>query len=144
MGPERNEVTTTTQVVKSPRSKSSHKGSDIEVTQTATRGRPRRRSVSTTVTASAAANPHQHPTNPQHFLRIHTHSNEVNVGTTDTSLVSSTRQHSSSPSDGMILTAAGLRDTISSEHKYEENSNVVILDGLNDMTNDSNVYLATS
>ena len=146
--PNRNEVTTTP-VVKSPRSKSSHKGSEIEVTHTTSRGRPRRRSISNTVTAAATAsvNPHQqHQTNPQHFLRIHTHSNEVNVGTTDTSLVSSTtRQHSSSPSDGMILTAAGLRDTISSEHKYEENSNVVILgDGLNDMTNDSNVYLATS
>ena len=146
--PNRNEVTTTP-VVKSPRSKSSHKGSEIEVTHTTSRGRPRRRSISNTVTAAATAsvNPHQqHQTNPQHFLRIHTHSNEVNVGTTDTSLVSSTtRQHSSSPSDGMILTAAGLRDTLSSEHKYEENSNVVILgDGLNDMTNDSNVYLATS
>lgn len=146
--PHRNEyTTTTTQVVKSPRSKSSHKGSEIEVTAATTsngRGRPRRRSVSNTTKVTSQSNPQ--PPHPQHYLRIHTHSNEVNVGTTDTSLVSSTtRQHSSSPSDGMILTAAGLRDTLSSEHKYdEENSNVVILDGLNDLTNDSNVYLATS
>ena len=132
--PNRNENVT---VVKSPRSKSSHKGSsEMEVT-THQRGRPRKRDIST------ANNPQ---TNPQHYLRIHTHSNEVNVGTTESSLISTVtgRQHSSSPSDGMILTAAGLRDTISSEHKYnEENSNVVILDGMNDM-NDSNVYLTTS
>ena len=82
------------------------------------------------------------PQQPQHYLRIHTHSNEVNVLTTSTTTsTSQPRQHSRSPSDGMILTASVLRDTMSSEN------NVVIVDGLHPNDNaavNNSVYLTTS
>ncbi len=120
---------------------------------------------------------------PQHYLRIHTNSNnpnnaapvpvpEVGVGgATSSTLLSSSlnrRQFSQSPSDGMILTAAGLRDTFSAEKQElglpmpasTKSSNVVIVDGNNPFNEGNNnnssptnksldlrangVYLATS
>lgn len=94
------------------------------------RGRPRKRSNNVN-----SSKPH---TNPQHYLRIHTSqpNNATSVGGPNngpSSLVQASR--SISPSDGMILTASGLRDTLSSDK-----NNVVILDGLQDQ---ENVYLAT-
>ena len=104
------------------------------------RGRPRKRSNNVN---SSPAKPHN-ITNPQHYLRIHT--SQPNNATTSvgghpnnnngpSSLVQASQTRSISPSDGMILTASGLRDTLSSDK-----NNVVILDGLQDQ---ENVYLAT-
>ena len=94
------------------------------------RGRPRKRSTN--------VNSSKPQTNPQHYLRIHTTTSQnPNAANSTvggpTSLVQTSR--SISPSDGMILTASGLRDTLSSDKP-----NVVILDGLQDQ---ENVYLAT-
>ena len=99
------------------------------------RGRPRKRSNNVN---SSSSKPHQ-ITNPQHYLRIHTSqpnnaSSLVGGHPHPTSLVQTSR--SISPSDGMILTASGLRDTLSSD----KTNAVVILDGLQDQ---ENVYLAT-
>ena len=100
------------------------------------RGRPRKRSNN--VNSATSKQPHNNITNPQHYLRIHTSqpNNATSVGgpkNGPSSLVQASR--SISPSDGMILTASGLRDTLSSDK-----NNVVILDGLQDQ---ENVYLAT-
>ena len=117
------------------------------------RGRPRKRSAN----VNSKNKPHQHQTthhqscNPQHYLRIHTSSNStqpnaasanpnnaggpIYQGLQGPSVVPLQASRSISPSDGMILTASGLRDTMSSEKP-----NVVILDGLQDQ---ENVYLAT-
>ena len=107
------------------------------------RGRPRKRSNN--VNSATSKQPHNNITNPQHYLRIHT--SQPNNATTSvgghpnnngpSSLVQASQTRSISPSDGMILTASGLRDTLSSENNK---NNVVILDGLQDQ---ENVYLAT-
>ena len=84
------------------------------------RGRPRKRN-----TNNAAAN----NVETRHYLRIHTQNNEV----------VNRKEHSRSPSDGMILTASGLRDNLS-EVKLE--NSVVIVDSC--LANDESVYLTTS
>ena len=61
--------------------------------------------------------------------------------------VNSRHEHSRSPSDGMILTASGLRDTMSMSHSDLNNSNVVIVDGTTSSglhNENDNVYLTTS
>ena len=145
--PKRDEV-----IHSSPRSKSSSKDE-------ARRGRSRNKRSSNNATKSAAASnaqPQVPHTNPKHYLRIHTttSSNTTNNRhipphmTSKEAMVEAMREvHSRSPSDGMILTASGLRDTMSSE-KFN-NSNVVIVDGgLNNRNHedlhDDSVYLTTS
>lgn len=72
---------------------------------------------------------------PQHYLRLHT---KASTSAKD----DPRKEHSKSPSDGMILTASGLRDMNATSASVDHN-NVVIVDGLHHAVDD-NVYLTTS
>ncbi len=124
----------------SPRSKSSTKEASASTTEAA-RGRSRKRTANAN---SAMTNSSSKPqTNPKHYLRINTQQQPPRLSEAEAAQIR--KEHSRSPSDGMILTASGLRDTVSSE-KFE-NSNVVIVDGglrLEDEDVASGVYLTTS
>ena len=121
--PQRSDLETASASIRGRRSKSSSKEQLVS-----SRGRSRKRS--TTVNSKK-----QPQTNPQHLVRIHTAASAGGHNGTLRSL---------SPSDGMILTASGLRDTMSESYDH----NVVIVDGLNDTTTNgmmnNNVYLTTS
>lgn len=73
---------------------------------------------------------------PQHYLRLHT---KAAVAKAE----DSRKEHSKSPSDGMILTASGLRDMNNSAAAIAGHNNVVIVDGVHHAVDD-NVYLTTS
>ncbi len=124
----------------SPRSKSSTKEASASTSEAA-RGRSRKRTANAN---SAMTNSSSKPqTNPKHYLRINTQQQPPRLSEAEAAQIR--KEHSRSPSDGMILTASGLRDTVSSE-KFE-NSNVVIVDGglrLEDEDVASGVYLTTS
>lgn len=122
-----------------------HRRSRSKSSSRESRGRPRHKSNNNNNMKIMQ----QKQTNPKHFLRINTTQYMNN-----TSSIGVMRLPSHSPSDGMILTASGLSDTISSEATTKmtststdhETSNVIILDGGShiDVGGNDSVYLNTS